>query len=497
MTHPLIRIVQAYALDPRSLALMRILVGLGFVVTRIINLPWVREFYTDQGSYPRYGAIFFPNLYPTFPQGASVFNAVGHPAGVFLLYFLAIAAGLAVAVGYKTRPATVCCWVLGFSLYNRCPIINPASDAEVLLCLFFGIFLPWGDMWSVDNPPSRSSEPELKPYNSAATLGWRIQVSALYLTAALSKTSFHWGNGSASLVAMKSDSWSSWIGRWVASLLEPHPELGRDLTNYVVLLEFILPFLLLTPVVRLQFLGVIGLVVMHATFGMCLHLEAFTPLAIVCLSGFIPSLAWNYLGWLQRSLNRFCLRWFNRAGREENGARFSPLGPLASAFLTWAVLGIVWSCALSTRSCPIPLTQRALEPWHAFGLQESWGMFVPPPYQGGWFVFRGKTMRGEWVNMLIQGQPADSLSLPEHIDQTLPTSRHVLLYNTVVVKSKPLAAVQERIAEDFRLRWESSHPDPLDRLQELEIYRFYREYDSDRGTISTPELKYSYKKNVS
>ena len=70
------------------------------------------------------------------------------------------------------------------------------------------------------------------------------------------------------------------------------------------------------------------------------------------------------------------------------------------------------------------------------------------------------------------------------------------MYQTLIQKDPKLELLQERLANGFRVRWEKAHPAPLDRLQEIEIYRYYREYDSDRGSVSQPTLMYSYRQRV-
>jgi hypothetical protein len=478
------RVFARYALDQRSLALLRMLVGLGFAIDRLIHWPNVMEFYTDRGSYPRISTV----VVSPYPSGFDLFDSIGSPIGVFLLYALTILAGFAVAAGYKTRLSTGCSWLLGISLYNRCPHINPASDAEVLLCLFFGFFMPWGAIWSIDHP-GRPEPGNLKLILSAATIGWRIQVCALYMTASCTKTSFHWGNGSATLVALISDQWSSSLGRWLGGILLLHPQVGIQMTSSVVLAEFCLPFLLLTPVTGLQVISLVGLLCMHVGFGMCLHLEAFTPLAIACLAGFLPSVFWERFPGLSNWMGNL-FRLFPFASKAE-ATELRPLGAASSAFVSWAVLGIVWSCSSSIGAAPVHLSQNGGEPWHELGLKESWGMFVPVPYQGGWYIFRGLTERGDWVNLEVDGS-VDSLDMPRELDQTVPGSRQVLLYNSTFITAEGMKPVQEEMANNFRLRWESKHPGLLDRLRKLELYKFYREYDSEAGNYTRPEKKYSY-----
>ena len=103
-------------------------------------------------------------------------------------------------------------------------------------------------------------------------------------------------------------------------------------------------------------------------------------------------------------------------------------------------------------------------------------------------------MRGDWVNLEVPSGFADSLGRPEPMDQNVPSSRHYLLYNSLLFKAKQMQPLQEKVALNFRLRWEQDHPGLLDRLQQVEIYRYYREYDSEADKFSTPELYYSYKK---
>jgi hypothetical protein len=483
----LVRVGENYSLDCRSLAFLRIVVGLGFAIVRLINWPNVIEFYTDQGAYSRLNSV----ILGAQPQALDLFDAVGTPAAVYILYTVTIFVGLSLAAGYRTRLSTLACWVLGLSLLNRCPSVNPASDAEILLCLFFGFFLPWSEIWSLD---ARSVEKGHAPCVSGAALAWRVQVSAIYITASLAKTSFHWANGTAVLVALISDQWASPLGRWLGALLAPHPLVTSDLTNLVVHLEFILPLLLLCPLRWMQNVGCLGLVFMHAGFGLCLHLEAFSPLAIACLAGFIPAALWQRVPLLQLRLNRL----FRALGRATGAdkARLRPpsllrLGPLQSALLTWSILGVLWSCAASVGQAPITLSYLAAQPWQVLFLKESWGMFVPVPFQGGWSIFRGRTEQGDWVNLESSGS-VDTLEMPARLELALPGSRQVLLYNADLVASDKLLGIQKKMADNFRIRWERSHPGATSRLTRIEIYKFYREYDSEKGTHTKPEIRFRY-----
>ena len=286
---------------------------------------------------------------------------------------------------------------------------------------------------------------------------------------------------------MSSDFWAAPPGRWLASLLLPHPVLTSQLTGFIVIMEFVLPFLLLTPVVRLQALSLLGFCAMQIGFAACLHIEAFTFLAISCLSGFFPASFWKWMPGLERSLDKiFGGRAEGVGGSPEAEARFQPLGPLASALVSWAVIGVIWSCASSVNLAPAAMESLMSQPWRAFGLAETWGMFNPPPYQGGWYVFRGLTQRGDWVNLAMEGT-AESLAAPRETDLAIPTSRHYLLYNATFHESPGLKEIQAIMINNFRTRWEATHPEWLDHLLKVEVYRFYREFDSETGKFTRPK----------
>jgi hypothetical protein len=81
----------------------------------------------------------------------SVHFLSGQPAFQGALFLLAAVAATAVALGYYTRLAMFLSWYLVISLHDGNPIILHNGDGVLRLLLFWGMFLPLGDHWSLDS----------------------------------------------------------------------------------------------------------------------------------------------------------------------------------------------------------------------------------------------------------------------------------------------------------------------------------------------------------
>ena len=129
-------------IDPRPLALFRI--GFGFVLLfdALKRTTDFRAFLTDDGILPR-GVLRDPSRY-------SAFDLFGSTTGVAALYAVGIAAIIAFLVGYRTRVATVVCWLFFVSLYNRNPYVSDGGDDVARALLLFCAFTDLGAWWSID-----------------------------------------------------------------------------------------------------------------------------------------------------------------------------------------------------------------------------------------------------------------------------------------------------------------------------------------------------------
>lgn len=459
----------SFGLDARSLALLRMTAGILFLLVRLVNLPEVVRLFSDHGCLTRAQLWAAGGHYS---ESFSLFHSVGHPSGVLFLYGLALAAGVALVVGYRTRWATFLCWLFDMSLYHRNPYINPASDNELQLCLLWGFFTPWGKLWSWD---ARSVRPPAtkEPYLSVATAAWRMQVMAIYMGAALIKNTHHWFDGTAVEISLKSDFWSSYLGNLVCEWALGFPGLLPQITEGVLWLEFFLPLLILAPLWQLQAVALLSLAAMHIVFGMCLNLETFSTVACGLMVGFLPAQAWSHLVWLERGLNQ----WYSCPRRLPRVLHLPTLAqtPFEAALASWGLACMIWGNVQAVGMSPLHLSERASQPLRQLHLRQGWGMFVPPPHRGGWYLFRGRTQEGRWVN-LISWESQPWVGPVEHTNQAIPSSRYYLLFNARLQAPPAVAEQHARLAYNLRRLWEKSHPGALDRIDQVELYKFTREY---------------------
>ena len=462
----------SFGLDARSLALLRMTAGVLFLLVRLVNLPQAVRLFSDHGCLTRAQLWAAGGHYS---ESFSLFLSVGHPTGILLLYAFALVCGVALTVGYHTRWATFFCWFCDMSLYHRNPYINPASDNELQLCLLWGFFTPWGQLWSLD---ARSSTPpeSKKPYLQVATAAWRLQLMAIYMGAALIKNTHHWFDGSAVEISLQSDFWSSYLGNQLCDWALGFPGLLSSVTESVLWIEFFLPLLIIAPLWQLQALALLSLAAMHILFGLCLNLETFSTVACSLMVGFLPAAAWERLRWLEISLNRL----FAAPEKTPTSVHWGAPSAFMSALASWAAVCMVWGNLQAVGWAPVPLNERASHALRQLHLRQGWGMFVPPPYRGGWYLFRGQTRAGRWVN-LLSWEAQDWVGPVESTSEALPSSRFYLLFNARLQAPPASTHQHQRLAYNLRRLWERSHPEELDRICRVELYRFTRDYVAGVG----------------
>src|SRR3712207_188044 len=104
-----------FALDLRSLALMRIGVGLVIIMDLVIRATSLEAHYSDTGVLPL-EVLFRYAWNPNYLSVYTMANSWQIQAIVFLLNGLC---AFCIMVGYRTRLFTFLCWVLILSVHNR------------------------------------------------------------------------------------------------------------------------------------------------------------------------------------------------------------------------------------------------------------------------------------------------------------------------------------------------------------------------------------------
>jgi predicted DCC family thiol-disulfide oxidoreductase YuxK len=281
------RLKEMFSLDYRSLALLRIGMGLLIVLDAIQRLEDLKVFYTDTGVIPRTTIL---NLW----GGAWNFSfhmMFGTWQLELILFIISIIAGLMLIVGYRTLLATIVSWVLLISVHNRAPLILQGGDVIFRVVLFWCMFLPLGKYFSVDY--LRTQKKLLsKNIISPATVAYILQIVMFYFFSGYSKTGAEWvRSGTAIYYALSIDQLTTAFGHFLLKF----PRAMKALTFSTVYLEMYGTFGLISPIWNgpIRTIIVFIFAIFQIGINMSMHLGLFGAISIFITFGLLPSWFWE------------------------------------------------------------------------------------------------------------------------------------------------------------------------------------------------------------
>lgn len=276
-----------FSLDYRSLALMRISIGLILVLDTIERGRSLVAHYTDLGVLPR---AHFLELFNN-PWLISVHHMSGTAFFEGILFIITGLLAVAVLIGYRTTLATVLSWFLIISVQNRNPLVIQGGDVILRCVMFFAMFLPWGARWSFDNFRNKTKPAEEKLVFSAATVGYIAQIFVFYLFAGLLKTGVQWKDGTALYYALSIDQLTTPFGHFLLGF----PRALTFLTYSTIWLEIYGTLLFIFPLWN-QYTRLVG-IVLFAMFQIGINLSMsiglFGAISIAITLGLLPSIFWD------------------------------------------------------------------------------------------------------------------------------------------------------------------------------------------------------------
>lgn len=271
----------------QALSLFRIAFCLVLAVDFFANdLPFYADLYGDSGIYPISALVKDvdrPGLAAMLPLIAA-FDVLKVPALLPVLYPIALAA---FALGYRTRWANAAAFVLHGYLFWRNPYLRSGADALGQLLLLWCLFLPMDRYWSVDaalNPAARD-----RPYPSLPFVAIRLQISSVYLFAALFKLAGDpWRSGAAVLWSLSDNVFGATpIGLW---LVREAPALLIVVNYATIAFQLAFPFMIYSPFDndRVRAIALAIAAAMHVSFIVCLNIGAFPYVSLVALLLLVP-----------------------------------------------------------------------------------------------------------------------------------------------------------------------------------------------------------------
>lgn len=288
----------SFAIDLRSIALFRMLLGSVILLDLLLRSRDLSVFYTDAGILAR---GFWIDITHRWMWS---FHAVSGDLWWQILLF--VAAGLfavLLIVGYRSKLMAGLSFVLLASLQNRNGLLMQGGDLLLVIMCFWSLFLPLGARYSIDSAlrlehqkdPDFSGSNDLldQRFLSIATFAITLQILYLYFFTALLKTGDAWTTRfDAAYYAVSLQHFATPIGEWFRNF----PAVLNAGTIYVLAVEFIAPWLVLCPVLwpRVRVFGLLLLASLHAAFLLMLHIGLFPLIDFMALSLLIPGPVWDW-----------------------------------------------------------------------------------------------------------------------------------------------------------------------------------------------------------
>jgi len=280
-----------FYLDTRSLALLRVVVGLTFLGDILHRFGDINAFYSDRGILTR---AEFLEHYGIHSKWGFLISG-GEPWWVFLIFTIGVIFGIMYTKGIRTKLSAIVIWVIYMSLHNRLPVINHGGDNLTRLLFFYSIFLPVGAEYSVDKVINSKWAEVPRKYFSSWTVLLFIQAICIYWFTIWYKWHPHYKSEfSAVYYALQLEAFTTPIGY----MLKDQIWLGKFLTIGTMVIEAICPVLLLIPFRQAWMRGacVAGFFALHIGIWLTFILGTFPPACIALWCAFIPSEFWDWIG---------------------------------------------------------------------------------------------------------------------------------------------------------------------------------------------------------
>lgn len=465
------KVEELLGIDLRSLGLFRILIGILIIVDLCIRVTSLGAHYTDAGVVPRQ-LVFEYGEQPWF------FSFHMLSGDIFLQVVLFLLAGLSafsLAIGYRSRIACFICWVLMLSLHVRNPFVNNLGDWLLVNLLFWGMFLPLGARFSIDNQLKPAGQ-KIPVYSlSIATLAVILQMCLVYFLSVTHKISPVWHTeGTAIQFALNLDRITSGLGQ---SLLMLPESWLQFMTFSTLFLERWGPVLVFFP----WFIGPCRTGVACLFISFHIGLALFFELGLfpyICMAGWVlllPAWYWDRIkavgdwsSFLSEKVfvpEDLLIRLKQLATREIRvipGITESLLSVfflfcmLLSSMLYGGVMDVAFYDSIYSRVEPVV---------HTLNMRQRWDMFSPsPPTTDGWFVVVGYAEDGQAVN-LFSPEDAVSWSRPASIAETYRNQRWRKYLEWVMTKGGPYEKSFVAYCESY-----GANPGSSNEVEEVAVY---------------------------
>ena len=402
------------SLDKRSLAVGRMMLGF-LVVMDLVKSRWKFRtlLYSDKGMWPRSLVLAGCDPRISCQSDFSLYMCFGSPAWTSFAFMLAGISGVCAAIGFYTHLSLFGCWLHLYSLSRRCSGCQQAGDTFFQLLMFWSMFLPCEDVWSIDSLRISVDKTDSLFDNgvtSLACVGLLSQIGMIYAFCAMFKITPSWKDGTAIDKVLKNFAFSRSLKssvklNIVVNLLHKFPFLPRLLTSLTVFVEHsAVLFLFCWP---LRGIGCAIFCSFHFGLYSSMRLGIFPLVCITAWVLVLPGYFWEairFTGNVVINADGECKHSEIQTSVGEINGTMSFTWSLLFFMITWLLsfvtigiqltaLALSLACNLNTlpfESCAKIVTKDMYAIARLLGVQQQWFLFDKPAKNSFWFRIVGE-----------------------------------------------------------------------------------------------------------
>jgi hypothetical protein len=365
-------------------------IGIGFILLTdlFIRSLSIKAFFTDEGVLP-ISTLKDYNWSPTYFSFHTLSGDLWWQVVLFIINAFCI---ILLIIGFRTRLLTFICWVLLTSLQNRNPFILQGGDDLLRILLFWAVFLPWGERYSILKKSTYETN-----YFSWANIGYILLPCSVFFFSALLKTSPEWhSEGTALYYAFSLDQ----IRMPFGSFIYQYPNLLTALTHCVYYIELLAPMLILLPFVstKIRLIGIISIVCLFIGIALTLYVGLFYIIGIVSVIGLLPS---SVMDWFESHFYKNKTECDSSQWQEANSSIIvNVLFQLKNYFIIIVISFCLMMNLGSVKQFPYALDPVLVNYGKVLRLEQNWGMFSPSILKDdGWFVYSGFNAKEKYIDI--------------------------------------------------------------------------------------------------
>lgn len=367
---------------------MRIGIGIILLLDLAIRSLSITAFFTDEGVLP----IDVLKQYNWSPAYFSFHAANGELWWQVILFIINAICIVVLLIGYRARLFTFICWVFLTSMQNRNPFILQGGDDLLRILLFWGIFLPWGERYSVQKTSHYPTS-----YFSWANIGYLLLPFSIFFFSAFLKTSPEWRTeGTAIYYALSLDQIRLPFGTFIYQF----PTLLKALTFFVFYTELFAPLLLVIPLVpnKVRQIGIILYMCVFIGISTTLYVGLFYIIGLVSLIGLLPS---GCMDWFEKQFYKNKTAIIDLTSEEKyQSFIFKIILSLKNYFIILVTIFCFMMNLGSIKKFPYYLDPNIVAYGKVLRLEQNWGMFSPFILKDdGWFVYSALSDNHKYIDI--------------------------------------------------------------------------------------------------